>query len=100
MNTEAGAVYRHSGKFGIHGPVVALTVACVLGYPLGFAYAYLMKWIPFIYARFVITAVYGLGVGFGIAWVMKWAKVRNTRVAFLSGLLVGILVLYFEWNAY
>jgi hypothetical protein len=55
MNEEQYTFYRHSGKFGIHGPVLAIVAAVVAGYPLGILYAYLVKWIPFIYLNFFIT---------------------------------------------
>src|ERR1043166_289137 len=100
MSHEPLPVYRHSGKFGLHGPLVALFAAVVIGFPLGFAYAYGMKWIPFIYINFVLTTCYALAFGFSIGFIMKWAKVRNTFVAFLCGLIGGLLAMYFNWNAH
>jgi hypothetical protein len=100
MNSGTAAVYRHSGKFGWHGPIVALAAAVGLGFPLGFAYAYLMKWIPFIILKFIGTLIYAFAFGLGTGAIMKWAKVRNNRLALVSGLTVGILALYFGWNAH
>lgn len=100
MSTEKFEVYRHSGKFGIHGPVMALGAALVLAYPLGFAYSYLLKWIPFVYVNFLLTAGYGFGFGLLGGMLLRFGKVRNTLVAALSGLGIGLVALYFEWNGH
>jgi hypothetical protein len=98
--SEAFQIYRHSGKFGLHGPILALVAAAALAFPLGFAYAYLVKWIPFIYLNFLLTAGYGFVFGVVSAWVLRLAKTRNTGVAVLCGLLAGLFALYFEWSAH
>src|SRR5215475_2687035 len=98
MNSNCHAFYVHSGKFGVHGPLMALFAGAVLGYPLGIAYSYLIKWIPFIYLNFLITLGYGFGFGFVTLYCMKSGKVRNVLVAMLTGLAVGGLAWYFSWN--
>jgi hypothetical protein len=100
MSFEPLPVYRHSGKFGIHGPLAAIVAAVAIGFPLGFVYAYGMKWIPFVYVNFLLTAGYGFAFGSITGFLMKWAKVRNTPVALLSGLIAGLLALFFNWNAH
>ena len=100
MNTETFQVYRHSGKFGVHGPLLALVAAVVAGFPLGFAYAYLVKWIPIVYVNFFATIGYGVLFGFLSGWLMKFGKVRNTAVASLTGMLAGAIALYFSWNGH
>src|SRR5260221_5516678 len=94
MNTETFQVYRHSGKFGVHGPLLALVAALVAGFPLGFAYAYLVKWIPIVYVNFFATIGYGVLFGFLSGWLMKFGKVRNTAVASLTGMLAGAIAPY------
>lgn len=100
MNDNQHPTYHHSGKFGAHGPLLAILAAIVIGYPLGFVYAYLIKWIPFIYLNFFITVGYGLAFGFIAAIFMKIGQVRNNTVAFLTGIVVGIAGWYLNWNAY
>lgn len=100
MEAQIYSCYRHSGKFGVHGPVLAMLAAIVIGYPLGIAYAYLIKWIPFIYLNFFITVGYGLAFGLLVVWTMRFAKVRNTAIGVLSGFAAGGIALYFAWNGY
>src|SRR3954467_6321705 len=92
--------YSHSGKFGIHGPLLAIVTGLVLGYPLGIAYAYLIKFIPFIYLNFLVTAGYAFAFGLLTAMLMKFGKVRSGPVALLTGLMVGFIAWYANWNGY
>src|SRR5436190_7466286 len=100
MNENYHPFYRHSGKFGIHGPLLAILAALIVGYPLGIAYAYLIKWIPFIYLNFLITTGYGLAFGFVTMLLLQFAKVRNGIVALLTGLAVGFCAWYLSWNGF
>jgi len=100
MNENYHPFYRHSGKFGVHGPLLAILAAIVAGYPLGIVYAYLIKWIPFIYLNFFITVGYGLIFGLMTAFFLKFACVRNSPVALLTGLAAGLCASYFSWNGY
>jgi hypothetical protein len=100
MNSQSFAVYRHSGKFGIHGPLLALLAAAAVGFPLGYAYAYIIKWIPFIYINFFLTIGYGFVFGFVTGLLLKIGKVRNGTIACLTGLLVAIIAMFFNWNAH
>lgn len=100
MNENYHPFYKHSGKFGVHGPLLAVLAAVVVGYPLGILYAYLVKWIPFIYLNFFITVGYGLAFGFMTVPLLKFAKVRNGIIALLTGLAVGLCAAYFSWNGF
>jgi len=100
MPSEVFTPYRHSGKFGVHGPALAMVAALAVGFPLGFAYAYLMKWIPFIILRVFGTAAYGLLFGFLVYGLMKSCKVRNSLAASLCGLGTGLAALFFAWNGH
>ena len=98
--SETYQVYRHSGKFGLSGILLALAVAGAVGFPLGFVYAYAIKWIPFIYLNVLLTAGYGFVLGFVTAQVMKFSKARNVAIAALCGLLGGGVGLYLAWNGH
>ncbi len=100
MNAETYQFYRHSGKFTPHGLALALLVPIAAGFPLGYVYAYLIKWIPFIYLNVFITAGYGGVVGFIAGWMLKLGKVRNNPLAGLCGLLAGLTGIYLGWNGH
>lgn len=100
MSLEKYEAYRHSGKFGVHGPAIAFFAAIPLALLLGIAYGYIIKWIPFIYINFFVTVGYGAAFGFGAGLVLKLCKVRNNWVALGTGLAVGLLALYFDWNGH
>lgn len=100
MNTETYQFYRHSGKFSPHGLALALIVPIAAGFPLGYVYAYLIKWIPFIYLNIFMTAGYGVLFGFLAGWMLKFGKVRNNALAALCGLLAGTVGMYFGWNGH
>jgi hypothetical protein len=100
MHPQLFPAYHHSGKFGFHGPVFALAAAAVLAVPMGLVYSYVTKWIPFIYANFLATAGYGWLAGMLAGFCMRQAWVRNTPVAIASGLGVGLLALYGDWNGH
>lgn len=92
--------FRHSGKFGVQALLVVPLVAGLLGGPLGFAYGYLVKWIPFVYLNLLITFGYGLVLGVVVGAVLKWCRVRNVAVATVLAALVGVLGNYFQWNGH
>jgi hypothetical protein len=100
MSSEIFDSYRHSGKFEPRGPVLAVVAALAIGFPLGFAYAYVMKWLPSVLLRIFGTAAYGLVFGFLITVLMKRGKVRNTPVAGLCGAVAGLLALFLAWNGH
>ncbi len=93
-------VYHHSGKFGVHGPILAILASIPVALLLGLLYAYLVKWIPFIYINFFITLGYSFAFGIGAGLLLKLCKVRNGAVALLTGLIVGLIALYFDWNGH
>jgi hypothetical protein len=92
--------YRHSGKFGIHALLLVPLVGALLGWPLGFGYAFLIKWIPIVYLNILITVGYGFIVGFAVAATVKFCRVRNVLVASLLATVVGLLANYFQWNGH
>jgi hypothetical protein len=100
MNSNIHPFYSHSGKFGLLGPLLAITAGALVAYPLGFAYSYLVKWIPFIYLNFLITFGYGFIFGFLTLVLLKCGKVRNRTVALLCGAIVGLLAWYGDWNGH
>jgi hypothetical protein len=98
MSSTIHPFYSHSGKFGVHGPFLAVIAGGIVAFPLGIIYSYLIKWIPFIYLNAFITLGYGFVFGFMTAWLMKFGKVRNRPVALLTGLAVGLFAWWGSWN--
>lgn len=90
--------YRHSGKFGAHALLVVPLVGVLLGWPLGLAYAYLIRWIPFVYLNALLTLGYGLLLGVAVGWALKRCQVRNVAVATVLAGGVGLAANYFQWN--
>lgn len=92
--------YRHSGKFNAAGPVLCVVVAAIAGIPLGLAYSYLIRWVPFIYVNFLATLGYGFAFGWMTTRILKFTHVRNTVLAALTGLAAGLVALYGEWSGH
>lgn len=100
MNSATFQTYRHSGKFGAQGPLLALLFAVVAGFPLGYAYAYLIKWIPIIYFNVLATIGYGAVFGLVCGKLMKYALVRNNMISLFTAAAAGVIGLYFAWNGH
>ena len=92
--------YRHSGEFGLSALLVLPLGAAVLGWPLGFAYGYLIKWIPFVYLNIFIVLGYGAALGAASDYLLQKCHVRNVVVAFVLSALVGVAAIYFQWNGH
>lgn len=97
---ETLETYRHSGRFAPLGPVLCAAAAVLLGLPLGLAYAYLLRWIPFVYVNFILTLGYGFVFGWVTVRLLKATPMRNAGLAALCGFAVGLIALYCEWSAH
>jgi len=100
MSADTLDTYRHSGKFKATGLVLPLGAAAAAGVPLGLAYSYVIRWIPFVYINFFATLGYGFLFGWMTAHLLKAGHVRNTALAALCGLGVGLIALYCEWSGH
>lgn len=100
MSSPNFASYKHSGRFDLSNLVMIPLVAVVAACPLGFAYAYVGNWIPFILARVLVTGAYGFAFGMLGIWLLKRGHVRNNTFALFSGALIGLVALYFQWNGH
>ena len=100
MSADTLETYRHSGKFNAPALGLAVGAAVAVGVPLGLAYAYAVRWIPFIYINFFVTLGYGFAFGWLTTRILKAGHVRNTMLAALSGLAAGLIALYCEWSGH
>ncbi len=92
--------YRHSGEFNPAGPLLALAIATAAGFPLAYAYALFCHFVPLIYVDVFATAGYGLLIGLAGTYALKQGNVRNMRVAAGTGVIIGIIALYWAWSAH
>ena len=90
--------YKPSGSLSPLSFVYFL-LACLVVIPiLATIYAYAIWYIPFPYINMFIAGGFGFLAGVTIAYlVVRLGKVRNGKIAFLFGLLGGLVALYFHW---
>ena len=100
MNADTLDAYRHSGKFNPLGILLAVAAAALLSLPLGLAYSYLLRWIPFVYVNVLATFGYGSAFGWVTARLLKAGHVRNLPLAAVVGLAAGLFALYGEWSGH
>lgn len=90
--------YQPSGKFN---PIafIYFIISTLIAFPIiALIYTYLVWYIPFVYINFFITAGFGFLVGVTISQLsIKVGKVRNPKIAFILGLVGGLIALYFSW---
>ncbi|PIE50262.1 MAG: hypothetical protein CSA38_04215 [Flavobacteriales bacterium] len=90
--------YRPSGKFSMKSLVFFVLLCCTLYPLLGFAYAYALWYIPFIYINFFVTMLYAYLIGWGTSVVVfKYGKVRNLFLGYGLAFLATMVSLYFHW---
>lgn len=88
--------YQLSGKPGLGWTILPLA-GLVCGAAVGLFYGIINVWNPLIYFQIVGT-VLGAGlVGFILNQLAGAAKCRSTLCVAISGLLGGIVLLYFSW---
>lgn len=100
MNSQIYPLYRHSGKIGAQSIPLIIFGPLIAAFPLGYVYAYLIHWIPFIYLNFFITVGYGFLFGLIAGFLLRMGRVRNNWLAALGGLYAGGVGLYFNWNGH
>ncbi len=89
--------YKPSGKVNPISILYLLLAICIAVPILAFIYTYAILYIPLIYLNFLCLAGIAFGLGFIANFVIGLGKVRNTMIAIIFGLLVGIAGLYASW---
>jgi hypothetical protein len=93
--------YRHSGKFSPAGLFWMPLYGMIAAVFFGFIYAYVIHYILYIplirWFGFFMPVFFGVIVGALTGQGGKVGRVRNTAVAFASGLLAGLLAVYAGW---
>ena len=81
-------VYKPSGSVGAMTYPLIL-VGIVLTIALAFVYQFLLEWIPWIYASFLLTWGMGMAIGMISAFIVRIGHCRNLMIACLIGLLLA-----------
>ena len=96
-------VYKPSGGFGL-STIIYLLIGLVVTALLGVAYAFGLRFIPFIYISFIMTGVFSLALGFLGATIVNMGHCRSVLLAALIGtLLCGFGVMakhYVQYEAW
>ena len=89
--------YNHSGKLSAQ-LILGIPLVLIVTILLAFIYAYAVVYIPIIgYLSVLFTIGFALGVGYSTASVLQFFKTRNTTLAVIIGLFVGLFALYAAW---
>ena len=89
--------YQLSGKINIMGPALGILFGTLVALPLSFAYAYAVRYIPFIYLNFLISFGYAFAICFAYTTGEKLGHNRNRLFSFLGTLVITAIALYFAW---
>jgi hypothetical protein len=92
-----GAYYKPSGEVTVAGLASGVGGGLVAAVALGFAYAYLITYIPLIYLNILCVLGYGLALGGTSAALVRWGKMRNPAVGMFIVLFVTLASYYFSW---
>ncbi len=94
--SQPASPYQHSGAIGtslLLVPVAGIFASLVCG--LAYAYASLHN--PLVWLAVILVFVYGFAVGWVVAAAVKVSKCRNTKVAGVVAILVGLFAFYSAW---
>ena len=70
-------VYKHSGAVSFLGLLITATAGVLTAGVLGFIYTYLLRYIPYIYVKFFVTAGFASAIGLAVGLGSKTGKLRN-----------------------
>ncbi len=97
---QINTVYQHSGKINLTGLILPVLVGVIGALVLGAIYGYAIFYIPFIYLNFFIVLGYGLSLGYIIGKASEWGLLRNLKLVYLLGFLLGVFAEYTGWVAW
>lgn len=92
--------YAHSGRAPLGGLLKTALIGPLVAAGCGFVYAYLFRYIPFVYLNFLITLGYGFVMGLGVAVPAGTGKIRNSKVNVLLAIFSTTIGYYVYWGAY
>lgn len=92
-----GLYYKPSGEVTVAGLAAGLLGGLLVGLVLTVAYAYLLIYVPFVYAHILCTVVYAAALGAVVGCLLKAGKMRNHAVGVFVAAAVAFLSYYFCW---
>jgi len=95
--SAAGPYYKPSGEVTLAGLAAGIGGGLVAAVALGFAYAYLITYIPLIYLNVLCVIGYALGLGSAAAALVRWGKMRNPTVGMFIAMFVTLVSYYVSW---
>jgi hypothetical protein len=95
--TEPAQKYQHSGRITVAGLLFGLAAGGVAALVLSVPYAYIVKYVPFIYLNFLATGAFGALVGMLAAMGARAGNLQSSVMYRLLGLVSGALAVYFSW---
>ncbi|HEX3131492.1 MAG TPA: hypothetical protein VH394_29415 [Thermoanaerobaculia bacterium] len=97
MDNPSLLYYQHSGNYSASGALGSLLGGAAAAVVLAFVYAYVILYCPFIYINFFASVFFGGAVGFVGTNLLKRQKVRNSQVAAMIGVVLGVIAVWAHW---
>lgn len=95
--SAAGPYYKPSGEVTLAGLAAGVGGGLVVAVALGFAYAYLISYIPIVYLNILCVIGYALVLGAASAALVRWGKMRNPAVGMFIAMFVTLVSYYVSW---
>lgn len=95
--SAAGPYYKPSGEVTVAGLAAGVGGGLVAAVALGFAYAYLISYIPLVYLNILCVIGYALVLGAVSAALVRWGKMRNPAVGMFIAMFVTLVSYYISW---
>ncbi len=92
--------YSHSGTVPVGGAIKTVLVGLATAAIGGIIYAYVFRWIPFVYLNFLMTLAYAGATGLAIAVMARRGQIRSNWFVTIVALVVALVGLYVYWAAY
>lgn len=92
--------YQESGEVNPLNIVFGTILLLVLTLILGYVYALLVYYIPFIYVNLIITIGLGIGLAMSNRIVWRFIKNRSSKGRLILAVVSVLFVTYFQWTAF
>jgi hypothetical protein len=89
--------YKPSGEVTVAGLAAGLLGGLAVGALLALVYAYLLVYVPLVYAHLLCTLGYAFGLGAAVGYFLKVGKMRSPAVGVFVAGVVALLSYYFCW---
>ncbi|WP_254513162.1 hypothetical protein [Anatilimnocola floriformis] len=90
--------YSPSGAVPIAGGLMTVAGGLFAAAAMAFVYAFIIRWIPFIYLNFLATLGFGMGMGIVITMLASMGKIRSPLFVRFTWLLTLLFGYYVYWG--